>query len=407
MGASIMAIPAIRYARLRHPEAEIYVLTTTGNRSSWEISGYINPENILCLDGRSLWRFIGSAAQNIVYMRRVGIDLVIDFEKFSRISTIISIFGGARRVAGFFKYEYEGLYRGSTLIDVPCSFNQNLHIAQNFLALTKAALDPMSDYPNRKEAVDVRDLELPKYSIDHERGKQLRSQLQLEESEKLVLIAPDVGGNLRVRNYPVESYARVAQHLLERDPCIRVALIGVKENQATCAQLQGLIGSKRCVNLCGETHGLHHLMELISISEILIGNDNGPLHFASLTSIKIVGIFSTDSPFMYGPLGECLALYNFFHCSPCISALNHKRSKCRDNKCIKSIPAEFVATMALRLLADEIPVRTVNGTQPYLLGQQPNYYAEPLVALRTSSTFEPGSREPVGATWQSGESSSS
>jgi hypothetical protein len=126
-------------------------------------------------------------------------------------------------------------------------------------------------------------------------------------------------------------------------------------------------------------------MELICVSELLIGNDNGPLHFASLTKTKILGIFSTDSPFMYGPLGDAVIVYNFFHCSPCISALNHKRSKCTDNQCIKAIPPEYVANMGLQLLVGDIELKTINGTTPYLLAQKPHYDVERLVTLRSKA----------------------
>ena len=63
------------------------------------------------------------------------------------LSAITSFLVGARQTAGFYRYEYEGLYRGD-LIDIPSAFNQNAHIAKNFLALCKAALADKQHYPN-------------------------------------------------------------------------------------------------------------------------------------------------------------------------------------------------------------------------------------------------------------------
>jgi len=384
MGASIMIIPTIRHILKQRPDATIYVLTSKGNRNSWDISGLINPDRIICLDGKSLWTFGVSAVRAVMTLRSIGIDLSIDFEKFSRISVLLSVLAGARRIAGFFRYEYEGLYRGSSLIDAPCSFNQNAHISLNFLALAKVAFSPSLEYPNFKGVLDPRDLELPLYEVAPERAAFFRAKLDLSASDSLVVICPDVGANLQVRNYPAASYAYVARELLEDKPERHIAIIGVESNRAICDELEVMINDTRVRNLCGTTTSLQELIELFSISELLIGNDNGPLHFASLTSTPILGIFSTDSPFMYGPLGEAVVLYTFFHCSPCISALNHKSSRCADGMCIKSIPPRTVVDMARRLMAGELPMRTINGTVPYITCGLPLVQAEPIFAIGTN-----------------------
>lgn len=388
MGASIMIIPSIRNILRQYPDAEIYVLTTKGNFSSWDISGLINRNRIICLDGKNFVSFSLSALQALVSLRRIGIDLVIDFEKFSRVSTIFSVLAGAKRIAGFYRYEYEGLYRGSRLIDVPCSFNQNAHISQNFLALTKAALSPETTYPNIKDWISPEELSLPRFNTSPEQKRLVRQKLGLSDSDKLVLVCPDVGANLQVRNYPLNSFAFVASELLADDPDRHIAIIGVESNRPICDAFERLLCDNRVHNLCGATQSLEEVIELISISELIIGNDNGPLHFASLTDTRILGIFSTDSPFMYGPLGEAVVLYSFFHCSPCISALNHKHSRCSDNRCIQVIPPEFVAEMALKLIAGDVQTRTINGELPYLLGSTGFNHTEPFVRIRERSRYQ-------------------
>ena len=393
MGASVMAIPSVRHILSRHPNAEIYVLTTIGNRSSWYISQLIDKDRIVCLDGRNLWTFIRSGIWAIFHLRALRIDLAVDFEKFSRISVTFSVLSRVRRVAGFFRYEYEGLYRGTNLIDAPCAFNQNSHIAFNFLALTKTALSTSLSYPNLKEALNPSELSIPRITVEAERIVHVHNQLGLSESETLVTMCPDVGGNLQIRNYPVESYARVAQSLLEDSATRHIAIIGLNSNRVICDQLEGLISNPRVHNLCGSTPSLEGLIELISASELLIGNDNGPLHFASLTSTPILGIFSTDSPFMYGPLGEAVVLFTFYHCSPCISALNHKRSRCRESDCISSIHPSIVSDMAKRLIHKEVETRTINRTISYLSSGEALFEQQPLVYIG-SSRKKPSSKHP-------------
>lgn len=342
------------------------VLTAKGNAESWDLSGHILKENILPLNGASFVGFISSLIRQIFVLRHAQVDLVIDLEKFSRISSLISFASNAKKIAGFYRYEYEGLYRGKNLLDIPCSFNQNMHISRNFLALVKSAFQEKQNYPNFKDSINIEDLILQKFIPNQLRGRELRDNLGFKESDQLILINPDVGSNLQVRNYPIENYAQVGDELIKLNPRIHIIIIGVRENLEICNHLEKAISSQRCHNLCGKTDSLRELMELFCISELLIGNDNGPLHFASLASIKILGLFSTDSPYVYGPLGDCVVLYSFFHCSPCVSALNHKHSRCKENLCLRAIPPAQVVQIALRLMDNLLPLRTINGLHTYL-----------------------------------------
>jgi ADP-heptose:LPS heptosyltransferase len=107
-------------------------------------------------------------------------------------------------------------------------------------------------------------------------------------------------------------------------------------------------------------------LRLISLSGLFIGNDNGPAHFASLTKTKILALFSVDTPNMYGPLGDCVVLYAYFQCSPCVSAWNHKYSICKNNLCLKEIKPDRVAKFAILHMANKIRPRTINNEVSYI-----------------------------------------
>ena len=79
-----------------------------------------------------------------------------------------------------------------------------------------------------------------------------------------------------------------------------------------------------------------------------------------------MALFSTDSPFVYGPLGNCVILYTFFHCSPCISFLNNKRSRCTNNLCLQTLEPAKVLESAMRVMDGQILYRTINGERSYL-----------------------------------------
>jgi ADP-heptose:LPS heptosyltransferase len=369
MGAAIMAYSALKYVKSKLPECELHVLCVSGNKESWELLGLVPEQNIHGVEARSMWRFLSSLFGVLGVLRRKKFDLVVDFDKFTRLSAIISFLVGARQIAGFYRYEYEGLYRGD-LIDVPCAFNQNAHIAKNFLALCKAALAEKQHYPNYKGPVENSEILLPAFKSDVDLARQMKAHVREVfpdwQETPLVLVNPDVGPNLSIRNYPIGHYIQVVSGILERSPEVRVLLIGVPENGATCEKIVAAAGSERCRNFCGCTQSLAELLELINFSRLLISNDNGPVHFASLTQTPIVALFSTDSPFVYGPLGNCVILYTFFHCSPCISFLNNKRSRCANNLCLQTLEPEQVLESSLRIMEGGLTYRTINGRRSYL-----------------------------------------
>lgn len=369
MGAAIMAYSALKYVKSKLPECELHVLCVSGNKESWELLGLVPEQNIHGVEARGMWRFLSSLFGVLGVLRRKKFDLVVDFDKFTRLSAIISFLVGARQIAGFYRYEYEGLYRGD-LIDVPCAFNQNAHIAKNFLALCKAALAEKQHYPNYKGPVENSEILLPAFKSDVDLARQMKAHVREVfpdwQETPLVLVNPDVGPNLSIRNYPIGHYIQVVSGILERFPEVRVLLIGVPENGATCEKIVAAAGSERCRNFCGCTQSLAELLELINFSRLLISNDNGPVHFASLTQTPIVALFSTDSPFVYGPLGNCVILYTFFHCSPCISFLNNKRSRCANNLCLQTLEPEQVLESSLRIMEGGLTYRTINGRRSYL-----------------------------------------
>jgi len=369
MGAAIMAYSALKYVKGRHPESELHVLCASGSKESWKLLGLVPEQNIHGVEAKSMVRFLSSLIALLGSLRRMRFDLVVDFDKFTRLSAITSFLVGARQTAGFYRYEYEGLYRGD-LIDVPCAFNQNAHIAKNLLALCKAALADKQHYPNYKGPVESGEISVPVFESDAGLASRMKTGVREVfpdwQEGPLVLVNPDVGPNLSIRNYPVGHYIRVVRELLARSAEIRVLLIGVPENAATCEAIAEAVNDKRCRNFCGRTRSLTELLELINFSQLLISNDNGPVHFASLTQTPIVALFSTDSPFVYGPLGNCVILYTFFHCSPCISFLNNKRSRCENNLCLQTLAPSEVLETSLRVMEGAVAYRTINGTQNYL-----------------------------------------
>ena len=369
MSASILAYSSIKYIKAKLDNPNIFFLCLDQSKSCLELLAVIPSQNIYAINATSCYSFLCSLLNQIMKLRKKNIDIIIDYELFFRVSAITSFLIKSRSKAGFYKYNLEGLYRGN-FYDIKCAFNQNSHIAKNFLALTKSALEQNHHRPNLKEAIKTSEITLPQYKSDSDIKqtvvRKIKNLYTESHTQNLILICPDVGKVLPARNYPKDYYVKVIKRLLEKDSKNLILLIGVLENMPTCSYIQNKVNHDRCINFCGYTATIKELMELILLAKLFIGNDNGPAHFASLTQTNTLVLFSIESPNMYGPLGKTVILYSFYHCSPCVSAFNHKSTVCRNNLCLQSLQPEKVADFATRLMHNELTYLTVNNQIPYI-----------------------------------------
>jgi len=67
---------------------------------------------------------------------------------------------------------------------------------------------------------------------------------------------------------------------------------------AAINQLASDVGSSRVIPLAGKTT-LRQVLVLYTRSEILVTNDSGPAHFASMTPIQVVTLFGPETPALF------------------------------------------------------------------------------------------------------------
>ena len=285
-------------------------------------------------------------------MRRLPLDAVVDCELFSRISSLLSYLTGAPLRAGFTAHTQEGLYRGSYL-NCAIPYNPYQHISKQFLSLVDA-LDSCS-MPRNKSA-PVRELpqdtglSVPFTDDDlHTYRKRLVTDHPVCEGRKLALVYAG-GGLLPERAWPAEHYAHVARGLCAAGHA--VGLIGLRDDAPLAARLRSLVESERCIDLTGYTRSIREVLLLFHAADLLLTNDGGPGHFASLTPIPTLVFFGPETGRLYGPLGPRARIYESgVACSPCLSAYNHRLTFCDgDNQCLRRIAPEPVLADALRLL---------------------------------------------------------
>ena len=353
MGSIVLAGPMFAHLRRQYPGAAIHILQLKKNQ---EVSKLLQLTDTACMhslddsSGGSLVRDILSIS---LKMRRLGLDAVIDCELFSRVSALLSFSTGAPVRVGFTPHTQEGLYRGS-FINHAIPYNPYQHISKQFLSLVDA-LDSAGSTP-RNKAAPIRELPVnTELSVSFDNGELTAYQAKLvadhpvTATRGLVLMYAG-GGILPERAWPAEHYARVAQGLCAAG--FAVGLIGLKDDAQLAKDLIAKIRDSACIDLTGYTRSIRELLMLFHSARLLITNDGGPGHFATLTPIQTMVFFGPETGKLYGPLGTRNAiLESGIACSPCLSAYNHRLTFCDgDNQCLKRIAPDPVLDQALNFL---------------------------------------------------------
>jgi ADP-heptose:LPS heptosyltransferase len=394
MGSLVLAHEMFTRLKTRYPNAELHALLFGKNREILDLMQVIAPANVHTVDDKSLPGLLRSLWKALVDLRRAKVDVAIDCELFSRISSLLSFASGASVRVGFHRHTQEGLYRGSH-INRRVPYNPYQHISAQFLTLVRA-IDSVA-VPKSKLPVMLQTKPPPHVPLDAALIAGIETRLATDypaiAGKPLVLVYPG-GGLLPIRAWPLASYTALCNGLVA-DGCA-VAVIGLKEDQALARQLVAQVqggGSEASdsgdsqfkqgprdwlsqtagaaapsggrelreasdrggdiIDLTGYTRSISELLALFHKANLLVTNDGGPGQFAALTPIWTVMLFGPETPNLYAPLSpHCYSFYSQWPCSPCLTAYNHRSSFCDgDNQCLKVIAPAAVLAKARECLA--------------------------------------------------------
>lgn len=346
MGSTILADSALRWTK--EQGAEIYFVIFKRNVGSLKLLGTVPEKNFFLIRENNLWIFAWDSLQYLLWCRRTKIDAIVDLELFSRYTSLLTAFSGARERIGFHAFHNEGLYRGEVLTR-KVAYNPHIHIAKNFMALVKSLFEDGTDVPFYKG--EIKDSEIPAaQSVVTESAKgrvtaALGKYTERPEQVNWVLLNCAGGEFLPQRRWPVPHYAKLAQMILDRHPNTKILLTGSPAERDEVDPIRVRASRDNLINFAGDIL-FEDLTALYTMSKVLISNDSGPAHFASTTQIPTYVFFGPETPKLYGALGENFTpIYANFACSPCVTAFNHRKTPCEDNRCLQVITPEQVYEM--------------------------------------------------------------
>ncbi len=342
MGSAILADPAMRW--LKEQGKTLHFVIFDKNVASLHLLNTIEKDNVFLINPDNLFTLAISSLKFLIWCRKKNIDSVIDLELFSRFTAILSRLSGADNRAGFDRVHEEGLYRGDHLTH-PVMYNPHTHISRNFMTLVRASQNNPHQ-PYQKDGFDEA-IKLARAEVDEGLQESVVDKLKSICSDfepgkqRLVLVNPNASDLLPQRRWMQDRYVEVIQSLLAEYSDILVVITGAPGERAEAQVLKERTDSERCLNSAG-VFEFRELVPLYSLSELMLSNDSGPPHFASVTELKTFVIFGPETPALYGALGNSTPIYAGLPCSPCVSAGNHRKTSCVDNQCLKAIQPSHV-----------------------------------------------------------------
>ena len=296
LGDSVISVPAVRAIKRGRPDAHVTVMAPKKIAAVWRLVPEVDA--VISLGEKSLWSTVR------LLKREAAFDVGIVFPNSLRVALELWLASVARRVG------YAGHGRRWLL-------NQIVR-------------------PVEHEGP-------PPHQVEH--YLDLARSLGVEaETEEIALapVARSTSAGQRIGICPGAEYGPAKRWLPERFARVARAvggewvLFGTARDEEVGAQIVAAMGNG-CLNLIGRTT-LEQLIVELRKCRLLLTNDTGTMHLATLLGVPVVAVFGSTEPSLTGPLGKGnQVIRHHVECSPCFL-----RDCPLDFRCMKAVSAEEV-----------------------------------------------------------------
>ncbi len=326
LGDSVISVPTVRAIKRGRPDAHVTIAGPAKVAPIWKLIPEV--DEIISLKSNSL------AATVRTISRQPKFDVAVLFPNSLRVALEAWLSNIPRRVG------YRGHWRAWLLNQIvrkrgkPGPFeHQSIHylrIAQDCGAEVDAET-PNVQLPALSEAQRSR------------MGPTLNAQpLSSPRLSTSIGLCPGAKYGPAKRWLP-ERFAEVAAAVTARVQ-VQWLLFGTRQDAAVGEMIAKVLGD-RCINRIGQTT-IEQLIDELPTCRLLLTNDTGTMHLASLLGVPTVGIFGSTEPRLTGPLGnDHIVLRHQVECSPCFL-----RECPIDFRCMKAVSVEEVVDAVLSIL---------------------------------------------------------
>lgn len=309
LGDSVISVPAVRAIKAGRPDAHLTVATPEKIASVW--SKVPDVDQVLPIKARSLFATLSE-------IHRSGrFDVAILLPNSLRTALEVWFAGIPRRV-GFAGHHRRWLLN-QVVVDEPHR-GPIRHQVYRYLRMARELGGPKAPPELRKFLPRVKANGAP---------------------AKLGLCPGAEYGPAKC--WLPERFAEAALAIASQRP-VQWVLFGTAADQERGAAIEAVLG-RHCVNRIGQTT-LDQLATELGQCAVLLTNDTGTMHLATLIGVPVVSVFGSTEPRLTGPLGSGHDIIRHqVECSPCFL-----RECPIDFRCMKAIGVpEVVAAVSAQL----------------------------------------------------------
>ncbi len=321
LGDAIVAIPAVRAIRDRHPKSTIVLLTDRhpperGWVSSWDVlrAASVFDDVVFYSPARSateLLRLVPSLGRKLRRLRPNTVYNLAQARTRWQSQRDRLFFG---MVVGAVDYHAPEPEKCHNWIERGTDRSRAL---PEWLRLLSAVPGPHRT-PNG--ALDV-----PEDA--RRRAREILNGAWDGESKRMIVVAP--GSKMPAKRWPVEYYATLLQELARRRPGVRYLVMG-DGNDVALGEALVAENPTGCVNLAGRL-SIMEAAAILQVCSLFVGNDTGTMHLAAAVGTPCIAIFSArDQEGAWEPFGEGHRVFRLSPpCAGCmLEVCTTNRSRC-------------------------------------------------------------------------------
>lgn len=322
MGTIIESTPLLRVLKEKYPALPMDILTFSENKQIVEQLGFFRNIHVITIK-KGILSFLMQTVKFIA-TNAGRYSILFDLEFFASFSALINKMLFSRYSLGFDSLSNSRNRCYSCAI----VFDHSTHVRIIFLKFLNAL--------NIGNATDIN---LSKINIPEDKKVSAITKLPfIKDGGTKIAININTSELCLNRRWPIEKFYKLITLIRQEFNDMQIYLVGDKGDINIVRSLYDSLPDKRKIYI---TAGLLDILEfsyILSKMNLFITNDGGPMHVAEAMRIPVFCFFGPETPNLYGPLSvNSEVFYSNIYCSPCLNTYNHKRSKCKDNQCLKII----------------------------------------------------------------------
>jgi ADP-heptose:LPS heptosyltransferase len=288
LGDLLMNIDAMYSLKKTFPHSRIFLVTPDWNQpiaQKLEFIDEIIPINLkwYCFNREPHTHLI-ELIKKIWALRKIKIDLFIDFRGDFRIALLFGFFSGSKIRRGFSNLGGRYLLNNHTV------FNRKIHFLQQNFELIAPFTESRYHY------------KIPLDKSDELKAEELLLHYGLKPGS-FVIMHPTVAGYWSLKRWPLNHFIEVAQHIISNHHLQIIICSGPAERETGNSLARSVPES---INLSG-CLTIIEFIALLKQAFFLISNDSAPMHLAVQILTPLIAVFGPTNYRRSGPypLNEC------------------------------------------------------------------------------------------------------